>query len=564
MLSQDFSDFAKAFKSESAGFVDYLGHVASDVVGRGDFYAGDEVLTKTTRSMPLSNDVLRHLQEAEATYALPIQAAEKDAFAAWRTANPLSSLNAQHRHTDDAAKSDGGSPPPESAQMTPNRRSTEWPDEPMDETRQRLLDYNDVVLQRYMALVGDAVSPRPSMPGSPATPETHPRPLDPPSAVKFDAEEQEEAESAGAKEEKEDTGATATAAAAKLPLAPSSAAAAKAERRISEDDFFDRYFFRLWQLRMSEAQRRRDRAAASARDSTVASPVAGAAQPVVPRDASATSAMRASPQSSPTPDATLDDTSRQSTANDDDDDFVAVPLFAKRMMTAASGFVTNIDNALNGVVAAEASRCSGNGVEGKGELRFEDESANVDPSELIHFRGTKQQIAGLESLVQELQETLRHERRRVQQLISVLEAHHIEVPAEVLPSAASTPAKGERVTVMDTAASVGSAGAATPAHHADPATASSSSAGAAAAAAAAAVAATAAEAAQFSGAGASPGAAAVPEVKVVARDDAPKTAARAEKESGVMSAGSDMEEEEEDDDDEAWVHVNPSAEHLAS
>lgn len=548
MLSQDFSDFAKAFKSESAGFVDYLGHVASDVVGRGDFYAGDEVLTKTTQSMPLSNDVLRHLQEAEATYALPIQAAEKDAFAAWRTANPLSSLNAQHRHTDDAAKSDGGSPPPESAQMTPNRRSTEWPDEPMDETRQRLLDYNDVVLQRYMALVGDAVSPRPSMPASPATPETRPRPLDPPSAVKFDAEEQEEAESAGAKEEKEDTGATAT-------------AAAKAERRISEDDFFDRYFFRLWQLRMSEAQRRRDRAAASARDSTVASPVAGAAQPVVPRDVSATSAMRASPQSSPTPDATLDDTSRQSTANDDDDDFVAVPLFAKRMMTAASGFVTNIDNALNGVVAAEASRCSGNGVEGKGELRFEDESANVDPSELIHFRGTKQQIAGLESLVQELQETLRHERRRVQQLISVLEAHHIEVPAEVLPSAASTPAKGERVTVMDTAASVGSVGAATPARHADPATASSSSAGAAAAAAA--VAAT-AEAAQFSGAGASPGAAAVPEVKVVARDDAPKTAARAEKESGAMSVGSDMEEEEEDDDDEAWVHVNPSAEHLAS
>ncbi|KPA79587.1 hypothetical protein ABB37_05393 [Leptomonas pyrrhocoris] len=542
MFSQDFTDFAKVFQSESAGFVDYLGHMAADVVGRGDVYAGDEVL-KTTQSMPLPIELLQRLQEAEATYSLPIQPEEKDAFAVWRTANPLSSVNAQRRQaaeaSDDLSKSEGGSPPgkvgmksppPRPAVMTPNRRSSEWPDEPNDETRQRLLDYNDVVLQRYIALVGDAVSPRSSIPASPATPDTRRRLTDPPSSTKLNDDDDG---AAGGKAGEEGKSRTAVGGGVKPPIAPLSPSPSRAATAtghvISEDDFFDRYFFRLTQLRVSEAQRRRDRAAL---DSADASPVAASAQRAVTTDNSVHSATPTSPQS-PSPYTNANDASRRSSS----DDFDAVPLFAKRMMTAASGFVTNIDNALNNVVAAETSQCRGAGVNFN-RVDSEDESANVDPSELQHFRGTKQKIADLESLVQELQETLRHERRRVQQLTAALVAHNVELPAELPASTTSTPAKGVTATV-------------TPLRHVDPTPAPGAPAAAAKAKSA--------ETSRLSGGGASPAAstaaAASREEGTADEADAHHSPAEARKGNGVISVGS-----EEEDDDEAWVSVSPSAE----
>lgn len=425
MLSQDFSDFAEAFKSESAGFMGYLEHIASNVVGRGDVYAGDEALGKAVAEMPLSNALLRRLQDAEATYTLPIQPEEKAAFAAWIKGSPLSSANALRRQQYMAAggntttKSEGGSSagtpgrlPPSCT--TPNRRTVEYPDEPMEETRRRLLDYNEVALKRYMSLVGDAVSPRSSVSPSP------------------DARRWQTDPSFAARRGEGEGGSPAPVAATgeRPQVSSPSSAMTPARGRISEDEFFDRYFFRLTQLRVSESQRRgaAPHQKASASTSAAASPPSPSAPPT--------------PSSSPQ----VNDRSRQST---DDDDFAVVPLFAKRVITAASGFVMGIDNALNSVVAGEASRCSG--AEGEGADELSEDGGNVDSKDLVHYSSTRQQIAGLESMVQELQEALRQERRRVVQLASALEARGIEVPAELVTPAPSsapiTPAEKTEVTL---------------------------------------------------------------------------------------------------------------------
>lgn len=414
MLSQDFSDFAEAFKSESAGFMGYVEHIASNVVGRGDVYAGDEALGKAVAEMPLSNALLRRLQDAEATYTLPIQPEEKAAFAAWIKGSPLSSVNALRRQQYMAAggkittKSEGDSPAGTSGRLpppgtTPNRRTVEYPDEPIEETRWRLLDYNEVVLKRYMSLVGDAVSPRSSISSSP------------------DARRwQTDPSFAARRGEGEGGSPVPVAATGERPQVSSpSSAMTPARGRISEDEFFDRYLFRLTQLRVSESQRRgaAPHQKASASTSAAASPASPSAPPT--------------PSSSPQ----VNDRSRQST---DDDDFAVVPLFAKRVMTAASGFVMGIDNALNSVVTGEASRCSG--AEGEGTDELSEDGGNVDPKNLVHYGSTRQQIAGLESMVQELQEALRQERRRVVQLASALKAQGIEVPAElVTPAPSSAP-----------------------------------------------------------------------------------------------------------------------------
>ncbi|KAK7200326.1 hypothetical protein NESM_000086100 [Novymonas esmeraldas] len=430
LITQDFSDFAAALKTESAGFMDYLEHMASDAVGTGDVYAGDEVLGKSVREMPLATALLRRLQDAESTYTLPIQPEEKTAFAAWVKASPLSSANTvrrqqqqqqQQQHAASAADTpeskldDGGA--------TPGRRTAAYPDEPIDETRQRLLDYNERVLQRYVSLVGDAVSPRPSVPDSPSTPAPQRMPGTPPSAS-----------SAAAKLGAGDRGSPVATAGATPPTT-------RAPASVSEDLFFDRYFFRLTQLRVSEAQRSRDApparsaggaAAAAASPSSTATPPPPPPPPAPPSPSASVSATE-----SRTP--RTDGVSRHST---EDDDFVAVPLFAKRVMTAASGLVTGIDNALNSVVIAAQPRHSdddnNDDDDGGAALRDMDEDRhNVDPKDLHRYRSARQQVADLETLVQELQEALRRERRRTAQLAGLLREHGIDVPTEPTAAAAA-------------------------------------------------------------------------------------------------------------------------------
>ncbi|GET89225.1 hypothetical protein, conserved [Leishmania tarentolae] len=426
ILSQDFTDFAEAFKTESAVFMDYLEHISSNVVGRGDVYAGDEAIGKTVSEMPLSNALLRRLQDAEATYTLPIQPEEKAAFAAWIKGSPLSSANTLRRQQYMAAggtptsKLEGNSPagtpgglPP--LGTTPNRRTVDHADEAMDETRQRLLDYNEIVLRRYVSLVGGAVGLRSSIS---ASPDGRRRQMDPSLSARLGEGEAE----GGNPVSFSGTG--------ELPrVSCSSSTMTPVRGRISADEFFDRYFFRLTQLRVSESQRR---GAVSHQNTSAAASPASLSSPPTPSS---------SPQ--------VNDRSRQST---DDDDFAVVPLFAKRVMTAASDLVMGIDKALNSAVTGEASHCSG--AEGDVVDKVSEDDANVDPKDLIHYSSTRQQILGLESMVQELQEALRQERRRVAQLTSALEAQGIEVPpVPVTPAsslAAATPA--EKVEMTSTAA----------------------------------------------------------------------------------------------------------------
>ncbi|CAJ1027666.1 hypothetical protein Q4I30_004600 [Leishmania utingensis] len=415
IFSQDFSDFAEAFKSESARFMDYVEQIAFNVVGRGDIYAGDEILGKTVTEMPLSNSLLRRLQDTEATYALLIQPEEKAAFDAWVKGNPLSSANALHRQQNMAAgsptsKPEGGSPAATPAQLSPlgkmpDRRSAEYPDEPISETRKRLLDYNEVVLQWYMLLVGDAVSPRFSVSGSPVAKRLQ---MDPPFASKFGKGEGKSPVSAVTSGEQPRVS------------SPSSALTPK-HGRIDEDEFFDRYFFRLAQLRVLESQRRR--AALARKTSGGTSAAVSQVPPTSP--------------TTPSPSPLANERSPQSA---DEKDFAVVPLFAKRMMTATSNFVTGIDNALN------------SGVEGEVADEFSGDEANVSPTDLVHYRSARRQVADLESMVQELQEALRQERRRVEQLTSALEEQGIEVPARLMApapfSAAATPAKKAEFTLV--------------------------------------------------------------------------------------------------------------------
>ncbi|KAG5476996.1 hypothetical protein LSCM1_05330 [Leishmania martiniquensis] len=427
MLSQDFSDIAEALKTESAGFMGYLEHIASSVVGRGDVYAGDEALGKTVTDTPLPNAVLRRFQDAESTYTLPIQPEERAAFEAWAKASHLSSANAPRRQQHMAAgtplsKSEEGLPAGTQGQIsplgtTPNRPSAEYPDEPINEARHRLLGYNEVVLQRYVSLVGGTLSSRSSVSASPEAPERRRWQGGSPS---FPAK-------CG---EGEGRSCALDATSGRPPPGSASSLAKTPEcGRVSEDDFFDRYFFRLSQLRDAELRRRCEAPpqVASVSTSVAASPTSAA----VPETPSSSPQLHMSP---------TDDRSRQST---EDDDFAVVPLFAKRVMSAASGFVTGIDNALNSVVAGEVSRCSGAASEATPALN--EDSANVDPKDLVHYRGAKQQVEDLESMVQELQEALRQERRRVAQLTSALEERGIEVPAGLmtpaLPSTAAAPAK---------------------------------------------------------------------------------------------------------------------------
>lgn len=517
MLTQDFTDFAEALKSESAGFMDYLGHMATDVVGRGDVYAGDEALGQAVADMPLPNALLRRLQEADATYTLPIQPEERAAFAAWMQANPLSSANTHRRQQQKPA-----SPAEAPAGTTPQRGAGAgaYPDEPIDETRQRLLDYNESVLQRYVALVGDAVSPRLSLPGSPATPESRrwqtPSASSPASPPPPPAEKERPSPASGT-----------------TPPPPPHAAA---HGCVSEDDFFDRYFFRLTQLRVSEAQRRRgapqERPPAGTSGAAAAAAGTAAAPSTSASPASAQTSPAAKPRGATPPSAaagTPAPTSRPGGVEDYDDDFVAVPLFAKRVMTAASGFVTGIDNALNHVVAGDAdlSRSLND------DDDDEDTAANVDPADLARYsRGTRQQVANLEALVQELQEALRQERRRVAQLTEALEAHGIAVPAEQAASAAGTPAKTK------TAAS-------TPARYTDPGAASTPAAGTSPAAASAAP---------------SPASPPATAAAIAPDSHATQRPAPVPASSGEQSVSGEVVSARADEEEEAWESVGAAAE----
>lgn len=396
LLTQDFSDLADVLKFESAGLVEYFGQLASDVADRGGLYAGDEFLKWTTEQLALPKEQLRRLQESEATYLLPIQPDESTSFEAWMAGNPLSSSNALKRQLmlNTAAK-DGD--------CTPTRPSSEWPDEPIDETRQRLLDYNATVLQWYMQLVGSAVSPRASPTGSPV----------PFSKQNFDEAASSQNLTTPARASTADGDTTTT---------------SENGQRLTEDAFFDRYFFRLAQLRIVTAKQREDGA----------TPTAGAGE----------AAPLSADQRSSKPPSTAQDVGFSSVGGKKDaaakEDFGAMPLFAKRMMTAASGLVSGIDNALNSVASGVDSHHA-----------QEDSSGNVDPNDLPLWKDTQGKIAGLECVVQELQTVLRRERLRVQQLSELLERHHIPLPpplpetsvqSSAAPSTGASPAKGAEAT----------------------------------------------------------------------------------------------------------------------
>ncbi|KAG5502857.1 hypothetical protein JKF63_04627 [Porcisia hertigi] len=429
-LSQDFSDLTEVLKSESAGLMGYLEHMASNAVGGSSgLYAGDEFLGGTFRDMPIPSDLLQRLQGSEATYTTPIGAEEEEeeaAFASWVKSSPLSSAKVRSRQPEKvpgtlASKSESDSTSKTPEQSPPrvassSRRSAESLNELVHEARQRLLCNSKLVLEQYLCLVGDTVGSSTSISASPATPHGRQRQTDAASAAKLGEGEDSVAVSAETPTER-------------LPVSPRSGPQVSASGRISADDFFDRYFFRLMQLRLSHSQGLCEALKKGEAEDTLA-----ASTPLssfTPPTQSPSSSSRA---------LTRDDVNQQSP---DADDFVSVPLFARRVITAASGFVAKIDNALNNVVVGDTSRVSS--ADGEVADELDEDAANVEPKDLVHYRSPRRQIADLELVVQELQEALRQERHRVAQLTRVLEEKGIEVPAVLTmpspPSAAESSAK---------------------------------------------------------------------------------------------------------------------------
>ncbi|EPY28831.1 hypothetical protein STCU_04859 [Strigomonas culicis] len=345
-LSSDLSNLAKNLSAESTQFVNFISEMATDVVGQGGVYAGDE-FTAQAQATPLDPDVVVQLQQDFATYCEPFSAAEDALFAVWAAQSPLSSAHVHARQAQRRAE-DGGHADPAAGG---------FPDEPADTCRQKLLDYSEEVLDKYRVLVGDAVSPRQGSPSrrsaAPATAEGTPA--------------------------REPAPAAPAAGASPAPTPGSPTQAGGDRPTLSEDTFFDRYFFRLAQRRSLEAELREQPTAA---------------------EGGTPAAAEGSGEEGPT------------------------HRLAKRFITAANAFVTNIDEVMTGRQAGGS------------------DDDNVDPHEIDPSFTTaqEQKVRGLEELVHELQEALRGERRRVAQLTELLSANQIAIPP-TLPTPNATPEK---------------------------------------------------------------------------------------------------------------------------
>lgn len=414
-FSKDLSEFAQNFKAESKGLMDMMGQLASDVVGHGGVYAGDE-FTAEAKATPLDNPRLLTFQENNETYLAPFTTEEKDGFDGWSTTCVFSSYNVQRRRADATAPTTTTDDSAGDADMTTPAKSTEWPDEPTDETRQRLLDYSEVVLQKYTELVGEAVSPR-TQTSSQVTPARTP------AAAPAEGEEATTPQRPSPAEDPAGTPVTTTAEAAGATT-PTPRRVPPSSGVLSEDVFFDRYFYRLHRLRATVAEERRvmeaERQQAKEQEQRERQE-AQAAKEREEKERKAAAAAAGSAEGSGTGKHVP----------------VRPPVFVKNVLTVASELVANLDVALGGSKETEEDNAHNVPLSAVADGSYQ---SSALPPTREEWEGQLQKSAGLEAVVQELQEELRKERARVRQLTTLLEDKGLTVP----PSPALTPARSEK------------------------------------------------------------------------------------------------------------------------
>ncbi|ESL10467.1 hypothetical protein TRSC58_01800 [Trypanosoma rangeli SC58] len=220
-ITKDFGDFTNSLMEDTRGLANMVSRFAAEMTGHGICIAGDED-SFFAQECPLDEAAILALQGNDAVYLEePHGLEEKALFEEWARRSAYSSANAPcSGHLDPT----GGGGSVGTAVMS----------------RQRLLDENPLVAEKYAALVRAKEPPRhKELTEAKAAPG--------PSARE---EETKEEKGSGAKE-------------SGTPIKPTEAPLS-ASQRITEDAFFDHYFFRLSQLRLSTAAERRKREEAAA------------------------------------------------------------------------------------------------------------------------------------------------------------------------------------------------------------------------------------------------------------------------------------------------------------
>ncbi|RNF11749.1 hypothetical protein TraAM80_00732 [Trypanosoma rangeli] len=334
-ITKDFGDFTNSIMEDTRGLANMVSRLAAEMTGHGVCIAGDED-SFFAQKCPLDESAILALQGNDAVYLEePRGLEEKALFEEWARRSAYSSANAPcSGHLDPTGG--GGS------------------DEAAVTSRQRLLDENPLVAEKYAALVQAKEPPRQK--GL-----TDAKTAPGPSAREGEAKEEKGRD---AKESGTPT---------KPPEAP-----LPGSQRITEDAFFDHYFFRLSQLRLSTAAERQKREAA-----------ASAAAAKEEEEAAARAARETEPP-------------REEQAKK--------KSLAERFMEVTDELVGwNAEEPVDaqGSSAGEVSGSRGNG---GGVARTE-----------ADWREQEDRLTALESLVNILQKELNEERRKLAAVLSVVE-----------------------------------------------------------------------------------------------------------------------------------------------
>ncbi|KAF8281289.1 hypothetical protein BCY84_05822 [Trypanosoma cruzi cruzi] len=230
-ITKDLGDFTSSLMEDTKGLADMVSRIAAEVTGHSIYIAGDED-SLLAQECPLDEAAIFALQRTDAVYLEePREPEEKALFEEWIRRSVYSSVNAFCRDQFDGS----GSGSSYNAAMT---------------CRQRLLDENPLVAEKYAAMVQTSDLPQRESPSESKTT---------PGQPSLEGREGD----------------------VKTPT-KSATASPSDSQRITEDAFFDRYFFRLSQLRLSTAAERRkreeDEAAAVAAAAAAAAKVASEAE----------------------------------------------------------------------------------------------------------------------------------------------------------------------------------------------------------------------------------------------------------------------------------------------
>ncbi|ORC85744.1 uncharacterized protein TM35_000332010 [Trypanosoma theileri] len=396
-ITKDLGDFTNSLVEDTKSLANMVTRLAAEVAGGENggniYFAGDED-SLLAQECPLDEAAIHKLQRDDAVYLAELRdEEEKKLFEEWARRSVYSSANI---HQQDSTE-----------------KSASSSDETAIVYRQRLLDENPVVCEKFMAFVQQ---------GGPSLRKQRSETGEQEEASKVSGEASSSSNNNN-NDNDNNNNSTNSSSSVKSPMKGTEPL--PESKRITEDVFFDRYFFRLSQLRLHtnrERRKREEEQAAAAEALSAANPTTAASH------------------------SSKDEPAKKKKS------------FAERLIEATDELVgwddeddnnDNNNNDNNGMDAA-GNRNSG----GAGGLRGDAKGNNSGRTE-TEWREQEKKITLLESLVSELQEELSTARRRVtavltaarecgiaEEYIQRLEAAAAQTSSQLL-SSSSSPDKGE-------------------------------------------------------------------------------------------------------------------------